>query len=102
MRGSVSYVAVSGGGTEYIISQHWDTVVRILREQFVKEGRAGAAETGDDDGRLDLLVADLGVSLHVVFDPQTVREKSLNVGARDEAADECELGLLLERAQQDA
>ena len=49
-------------------------VGRVLPEQLVKDRRAGAGQPGDEDGRLDAFVRDLGIALHGVGDAQTVLE----------------------------
>ena len=64
MRGSVSNVAVSGGGQRAVdLPRERHAVRGILREQVVQDRGAGARLADDHDRRHDVDVGDLGMLL---------------------------------------
>jgi hypothetical protein len=67
---------------------------------LMQKGRAGARQAGDDDRRAQRRIVDLGVRAPVLLEQQAVDERVLDVLAHEDAADEMEVGIVLERLHQ--
>src|SRR5207244_7683774 len=79
---------------------HRHPVGGILRQELVEDGGAGAWQPDDEDRLSDILPLDLGMASQGVDDPQAVLEQAHAIGARDQAAEQRERGLVLEGVEQ--
>jgi hypothetical protein len=73
---------------------------RILRQQVMQKGGAGARQTGDEEGPRDRLIEDFRGPDLLLAQPQQVREKPDEVPARSEMPEKAQLRLLGAGAQQ--
>ena len=83
------------------LPSHGDTVSPILREEVVKDGRAGARHANDHDGRLNALLRDFWVRGSPMLQLQAVLETHQNIRPGNGAADRRELRLFAKRLSED-